>query len=114
MSRRQPLRQQRRSSLPNPWSPFVVTTDLDKSARRRRPAVMVAERLAQASAARDRVLTEVPDAVVTDLLTVRRVAISAKTVARVWATQPSVLNARQWSAQKCRCANSQHKRMAKP
>ena len=64
--------------------------------------------------ARDRVLTEVPDAVVTDLLTVRRVAISAKTVARVWATQPSVLNARRWSAQKCRCANSQHKRMAKP
>jgi hypothetical protein len=114
VSRRQPLRQQRRPSLPNPWSPFVATTDLVKSARRHPPAVMVAEMLAQASAARDPVLTVAPDAVVTDLLTVRRVAISAKTVAHVWATLPSVRNVRRWSAQKCRCANSPHKRMAKP
>jgi hypothetical protein len=114
MSRRQPLRQQRRSSPPNPWLPFVVTTDLDKSAPRLRPAVMVAVMLALASAERDRVLTVALHAVVTDLLTVRRVAISAKTVAPVWAMQPSVPNVRRWSAQKCRSANSQHKLMAKP
>ena len=114
VSRRQPQPQRLRSSPPNPWSPFVVTTDLDKSAQRPRPFVTVAEMLAQANAARDRVLTVALHAEVTDSLTVRRVAISAKSAVHVWATQPSVLNVRRWSAPKCRCANSLHKRMAKP